>query len=106
VYAALILRDITFAHENPSEVSVPGLPPLVNFQKIDVLGKQLLDVKYHQSIPFQNMTEVRRSAPCTSCLTAMLTIAQVPEPIQAYFSELKIITKEEELYKLSYALPL
>jgi hypothetical protein len=39
---------------------VPGLPPLVNFQKIDVLGKQLLDVKYHQSIPFQNMTEVER----------------------------------------------
>jgi hypothetical protein len=81
-YMALILRDITFAHENPSEVSVAGLPPLVNFQKIDVLGKQLLDVKYHQSIPFQNLTEV-------------------PEPIQAFFSELKIITKEEELYKLS-----
>lgn len=157
-YLALILRDITFAHENPNKLSNPAaatvataaaaketnttlpkgsssssqqnvnipatesnpaLPPapapstpqhappspsssntaspaispqpssdnieekLLNFNKIEILGRQILEVKHFQSLPFTQLVEV-------------------DDVVQSYFRDLQIVSKEEELYRLSY----
>lgn len=45
-YLALVLRDITFAHENPS-LTPAGL---VNFQKLEILGKQIIGTQGYPAV--------------------------------------------------------
>ncbi len=55
----------------------------MNFQKVEILGRQILEVKHFQNLSFSNL-------------------AEVDDTIQSYFRDLKIVTKEEELYRMSY----
>jgi len=89
-YLPLYLRDITFAHENPNNVMVAAstanasLPvQLLNFQKLELLGRLIIEIKQFQTGNFQQLVEV-------------------DEVIQNFFRDLKIISKEDELYALSY----
>lgn len=86
--SALLMRDITFAHENPSQVN-----SLWNFQKLEILGKQILDLRHFQKTPFQHLVEVCRFA-CMGTRDFLLTFwFQVDEVIHSYFRDLKVVTK-------------